>query len=252
MSSQIEQKILSSLAYFNYTDAFKCLILGKQPRLSVDSLTAINTAVGAGASPQKICVLHVPSGATGDGYQLLKVADYYEPVAAEGTALTEKGAAVIMQTADCPTVILTDTQTGKVVVTHAGRAALTPKCKERSPNCDFTVIENAYAFLGAKDPTKVTVLVIGDICGECFKHDYESAQHLVAPFLPLGKEVFADIETGSLSLFSVIKKRLMFIGVAESTIHHYQDCTFEKNRYASHRRDEDVNERNHIVVVRRK
>jgi copper oxidase (laccase) domain-containing protein len=106
------------------------------------------------------------------------------------------------------------------------------------------------AQLGAKDKTKVQAYVVGDISGKHFLHDEESARPLIETFLRLGDEVFSDKERLGLSLYAVIKRRLLNAGVPQANINHYGQCTFSHQRYSSHRRDKDRNDRNHIVVVK--
>jgi copper oxidase (laccase) domain-containing protein len=191
-------------------------------------------------------MLYVPSQQGEAGFQLIKKADYLTPIEADGVILTERGSAAILQTADCPTIILTDEVTGYKVVTHAGRAALTPQ-----GHCvDCTIVENALAQLGAKDKTKVHAFVVGDISGKHFLHDHESARPLIEPFLRFGNDIFTDQERLGLSLFAIIKRRLLHANVPESNISHYGDCTFAHQRYSSHRRDGNRNDRNHIIVVK--
>ncbi len=234
------------MAYFKHGSGFKCVILGHQERLGQNPIPAIHAATELGANPHAICILHTASGKNDPGYQLIKRPDYKGPVAAEGVFLDERQSAAIMQTADCPTIILTNSENGKMVVTHAGRPALTPAghCK------DCTIVETALSHLGTRDVSNISAHVVGDICGKCFKHDHDSARPLIVPFLPLGDQVFLDVESGALSLFAVIKHRLLHAGVPEASISHYGDCTFEKHRYSSHRRDANRNDRNHIIVVK--
>ena len=236
----------SKMAYFKHGNGFKCLILGHQGRLGGNPIAALHAATELGANPHAICILHTASGSADPGFKLIKRPDYKNPVEAEGVFLEERYSAAIMQTTDCPTIILTNNESGKMVVTHAGRPALTPK--GHCVNC--TIVETALSHIGTRDFSKVSAYVVGDICGKCFKHDHASARPLVAPFLPLGEDVFFELESGSLSLFAVIKHRLTHAGVPETQIGHYGDCTFEKSWYASHRRDNNRNDRNHIIVVK--
>lgn len=236
------------MAYFDYGDSHKCLILGHQKRLNDHFIPALRAAVELGANPSKICQVYVASSSNDPGYGLIKVPDYYEPVIADGILLNERWSAVIMQTADCPTIVLTDDTTGNKVVAHAGRAALTPH-----GHCvDCTIVETALAQLGAKDRTKVKAFVLGDICGKCFLHDHESAAPLISSFLRIGDRVFDDVKRRGLSLFKVIRSRLEHAGVSPAHITHYGNCTYEHHRYASHRRDGDRNDRNHVIVVKTK
>jgi copper oxidase (laccase) domain-containing protein len=246
MSSVHNKSVWANMAYSKIGNGHKCVILGRQPRLSSNPVGAFRAAIELGATPDRICLLHVPSNQNESGFQLIEVASYDDPVEAEGVILTERGSSAILQTADCPTIILTDEVTGNKVVTHAGRGALTPQ----SHSVDDTIVETALTQLGAKDKTKVHAFVAGDISGKHFLHDHESARALIEPFLCLGDEVFTDKERFGLSLFAVIKHRLLRAGVPLRNISHYGDCTFDHQRYSSHRRDGDRNDRNHIIVVK--
>ncbi len=246
MSSKDNESTWAHMAYFKMGNGQKCLILGRQQRLSVNPVPSLKAAFELGATPSAICVLHVPSNQGEPGFQLIKKPDYEHPLKAEGVILTQRGSAAILQTADCPTLILTDELTGNKVVTHAGRAALTPQ-----GHCvDCTIVETALASLGTKDKRKVQAFVLGDISGKHFLHDHESARPLIEPFLCLGDEIFTDKARLGLSLFAVIKHRLLHAGVPLGNISHYGECTFAHHRYSSHRRDGDRNDRNHIIVVK--
>lgn len=248
MSSH-QTSTVAAMAYYLIEEGFKCLILGHQQRLATNSISAIGAAVEMGANPHKICILHVPSGPQDPGFKLIQVAEYKYPVTAEGVILMDPYSAAILQTADCPTIILIDDRTGKMVITHAGRAALTPT----KPECgDCTIVTTALVQLGAADLKKVRAHVIGDICGKCFLHDTDTGRPLVEPFRKLGEKVFQDWDRGGVSLFAVIKHRLMHAGVLSKHITHSADCTYEKSQYASHRRDKNRDDRNHVIVVKTK
>jgi copper oxidase (laccase) domain-containing protein len=246
MSSTETKSTWADMAYFKIGQGHKCLILGHQPRLSVNPVAAFRAAVELGATPSRMSLLHVPSNETERGFQLIKQPTYDDPVEAEGVILTERGSAAILQTADCPTIIITDEITGNKVVTHAGRAALTPQGQDSSD----TIVERALAKLSPKDMTKVQAFVLGDISGKHFLHDHESARPLIEPFLRYNEEVFTDKVRLGLSLYEVIKRRLLHAGVPLAHIGHYGECTFAHHRYASHRRDGNRNDRNHIIVVK--
>ena len=246
--SSPDLNLLGIMAYFKQGNGHKCLILGHQERLNTNPVPAIQAALGLLANGEKICQMYVASCSSDPGYGLIAAPDYYQPLEADGVVLTERDSAVIMQTADCPTVILTNKKSGRKVVVHAGRAALTPHSVGDRENT--TIIETALTALNARDLSEVVVLVVGDICGYCFKHDAPEARHLIEPFLMFGDEVFFDRDHFGLSLFMVIEIRLIAAGVPRGNITHANECTYEKGRYASHRRDGDRNDRNHVIVVK--
>ena len=224
-------------------------LFGHQKRMIEDEGRIASTlTVALGASVSKICRVIVASDQNQEGFQLTKVADYTDFVRADGVVLTEPGSAALLQTADCASGILYCPRTNRAVLFHGGRPALTPFCRQESGTCDWTVVETALQAVtkgGAKDD--VVALVIGNICGQCFKHEHESAHHLAEPFLHLGEKVFADVENKALDLYKVIKHRLMHAGVREENISHTGPCTFETPVLSSHRRGDT--DRNTTVVV---
>lgn len=224
-------------------------LFGHQARMITDEgREASRLAVQLGANPSKICRLIVASNQHQEGFQLAKVADYIEFVNADSVILTEAKSAALIQVADCPVGVLYDKKTNRAVVFHGGRPALTPFCKESSPACDWTIVEDALTHVTAGGSAdSVQALVLGNICGQCFVHDHKEAKHLISPFVPLGEKVFANMETGALDLYAVIKHRLMHGGVAEENIQHAGPCSFETPSFSSHRRGDD--DRNTVMVV---
>lgn len=224
-------------------------LFGHQKRMIEDEgHIASKLAVALGASASKICRVIVASDQNQEGFQLTKVADYTDFLRADATILAERRSAAMMQTGDCATGILYCSRTNKASVFHGGRPALTPFCKEYSKTCDGTIVEDALLHLCGNGPKDdVIALVIGNICGACFKHEKEEAHHLAEPFLPLGERVFANIENRALDLYAVIKHRLMHAGVLEQNITHAGPCTFETPALSSHRRKDT--DRNTTVVV---
>ncbi len=227
-------------------------LIGRQRRIIEDEgRMAATQAQGLGAHPSKICRLIVASDETRTGFQQLKLPDFQELCYADGVLLTEIGSAVAGQSGDCPFVILHNLQSDRMAIFHAGRPALTPFCKLDSPHCDFTIVETALSQLcGAGSRESVQALIIGNICGSCFKHDQPEARAKATWFSPLGDHVFADVESLSLDLEAVIRHRLTHQGVAESNIRHVGPCTFETPSLASHRRG-DTDVRNTLIVVKR-
>jgi copper oxidase (laccase) domain-containing protein len=227
----------------------KVALFGRMRRMiEDDGMAAANLAVGLGASPSKICRIIVASDENAPGFQQIKGPDYQEFVYAEGSILRSSHEAIVLQSGDCPIVLLR--KDDRVIAFHAGRPALTPFCKVKSASCDYTVVENALSFLCGKTPREnVEALVLGNICGQCFKHESDEAVEKASWFLPLGEQVFGDTETLSLDLFEVIKLRLRHEGVLDENIHHLGPCTFETAGLTSYRRG-DRDTRNTIVVVK--
>lgn len=224
-------------------------LFGHQDRIIEDEArhaTALASSVGANAD--LVFPLIVAPDKSVSYFQNVGFLKANELNYGDGGILKKTGSAIVLQSADCPILVLHHTVSGRVVVVHAGRPALTPVCKEKSPACDMTIIEIAVAKMCVHTETHLLeALVVGNICGPCFKHDHEEAQHLIAPFLPLGSPVFANKETGSLDLFAVIKHRLAHLGVPVENIVHTGPCTFETPTLSSHRRGDKT--RNTVIVV---
>lgn len=226
-------------------------LFGSQRRMiEDDGIEASKLAVALGAHPSKICRLIVASDESRPGFQEIREPDFQECTIADGVVLREVGQASAGQVSDCPMIVLRDPRTEAYVFYHGGRPALTPFCKEHSPTCDFTVVENALSALcGNQSKEPVEALIVGNICGSCFKHDHASAQEKATRFFPLGDKVFADLETLSLDLEAVIRHRLVHAGVREKNIRHMGPCTFETPSLASHRRGDSGDVRNTVVIV---
>lgn len=129
---------------------------------------------------------------------------------------------------------------------HAGRPELTPPA--HCASC--TIIDDALVNLvGHADRSQVEALVVGNICGNCFKH--EEAMHLVEPFMQYPASVFTNRSIGALDIYEVIRYELMHRGVQEKNIKHEGSCTFESSHLSSYRRDRSA-DRNTIILVRDK
>lgn len=210
---------------------------GNQPRIGDNPSPSQEFACRHGADKNRVAQLIVAKDHTCDGFQGVYPAIFGTLSYRDGAVVQGSGAAVVLQTADCPVVILSHRSSGKVAVFHAGRPALTSY-----GHCDScSVVENAVRALGVRDAREAAcleALVIGDICGHCFKHDHPEAEKLVAPFRRMPQKVFADPEIGALSLYQVIKHELLIRGVSEDRIRHEGPCTLETPSLASYRRDQ--------------
>lgn len=221
-------------------------VFGQQQRIIDNPQTSFDQAKQVGASPEKITQLIVASDDLKPGHKMVCPARYNDLMYCDGAVLAEVGATAIMQAADCAILIIYDRASGKVVVAHAGRPALSP-----SGHCaSCTITENAvHALVGHDgDRSQLEVIVTGNICGPCFKHDHVDAQKYIEPFLRYPAHVFADIEQGALDLFALIKHNLMFKGVPESHIRQEGPCTLETPCLSSHRRGDTT--RNTFIIVK--
>lgn len=227
---------------FTYTTPFGTVhIIGEQPRIIDNPQLSYEQALAFGADRGKIAQLIVASDAAKAGHKSVYPARYKEPLFWDGAVTSTPRSAIIMQTADCPVVILTNKTSGDVALVHAGRPALNGPCN---------VLNNAlHAVLGGYTGAEnVEALVVGNICGQCFKHDQEEAKPLIEYFLKLPENVFADRATGALDLYRVIHHDLAHHGVPTGNINQAGPCTFETKGLSSYRRDKTPL-RNTVILV---
>lgn len=216
-------------------------IIGEQPRILDNPQLSFDQAILHGAERGKIAQLIVAGNHTMKGHKSVYPAKYGDLCYWDGAVAFEPRSAVIIQTADCPSIILTNKKTGRAALAHGGRPALTGPCN---------VVGNAlHAVLGGHDGAEdIEALVVGSICGPCFKHDQEEAKPLIEYFLKLPPHVFADKDTGALDLFQVIRHDLMYHGVRDENIRHEGPCTYETKGLSSYRRNK-TSRRNTIIMV---
>ncbi len=206
-----------------------------------------------GAKPDSVCFIKAPSTPRHPGYQLITKPTFgqltsNEPdVYAEGVILTQPGSGAIIRTADCPTLILHEQIKRRVVVTHAGRAALTPQNKLGEEICNIVTKAHQILTEGSRQNI-VSAYITGSICANCFRHDTAEARKLIKPFEQFGKCAFRDEKKGTLDLVAIIEKQLLDLGVHPFLIDHSSLCTHESSWLASYRRDRSE-ARNAIVVV---
>lgn len=227
---------------FTYETPFGIVhIIGEQPRIIDNPQLSYEQALSFGAARGKIAQLIVASDGSKTGHKSVYPARYEEPTFWDGAVASAARSAIVMQTADCPAIILTNKISGDVALVHAGRPALDGPC---------TVVNNAlHAVLGGYTGAEnVEALVVGNICGHCFKHDREEAKPLIEYFLRLPEIVFADKETGGLDLYEVIRHNLTHLGVPAENINQAGPCTFETKGLSSYRR-EKTPLRNTIILV---
>lgn len=218
----------------------KVVLLGQQPRMKNGQLT--NAVANAdtyitklGGDTSKRCVIVPPSNDTERGYQSIGVCNFIEPVFAEGTVLTEPQSSAVLQVADCATITIVNTETGQVLLTHAGRWALKPP---ECCGCTGNIVSTAFRkIVGDSSSEKLFVYITGAICPQHFRHDDEDGQELVRPFLEkFGADIFfGDLKDGCLDIVKLIKVQLVGFGIPEDHISHDGICTFEEPGLTSHR-----------------
>jgi len=207
-----------------------------------------------GAAAEKICIIKPPSDKTGEGYQTIAPKAVYgtsndptvRDVYAEGVILTENDSAAVIRTADCPTLVLFEKTTERLLVTHAGRAAMTPTNHLGEPIQN--IVTKAHALLTSDCPNPhLLAYVTGSICPDCFPHADQAGQKLIEPFNQFDTSPITDKQRGSLDLPRLIALQLIELGVSPTTIWHDRICTYETTSLASFRRDR--NEIRNVVIV---
>lgn len=210
-----------------------------------------------GARGDSICLIKAPGSAELPGYQTItepRFTSLYntEPdVFAEGVILSRSGSAAIIRPADCSTLIGVtidkETKQKRMVVTHAGRAAMTPTNTPGEPIKNIVTIAHEALVEGFEQP-EVHIYIVGSICGNCFEHNGPNDEPIVGPFDQFGSHAFVDRSRGALDLVSIIKSQLIDLGVSEANIKHDGICTYETPYLASYRRDRSE-ARNAVVAV---
>ncbi|HEY0964257.1 MAG TPA: polyphenol oxidase family protein [Candidatus Paceibacterota bacterium] len=224
------------------------VLMGRQPVVTLDDAPARHQAVKMGAKSSTICILDAPSGPKGKGHKVIENARYDSPVAADGVLFQRPGSAAVLQTADCPALVLYHAKTHKVVLAHAGRPGMTQggECA----TCSFTVLSAAmHRLLAGDSAAHVHAFILGSICGRCFVHDEPGAEVFVTPFDRYGEIAFTDRKKGALDLPAVITHELIHRGVPANHIHHDHLCTME-DQHLSSRRGGRYDTKNTVVVVR--
>ncbi|MEN9920444.1 MAG: hypothetical protein RL538_337 [Candidatus Parcubacteria bacterium] len=222
-------------------------IFGNQPRILDNLAISHEQALALGASRDKIAQLIVASDGSKPGHKGVYSAKYDGFTHWDGAVIRERGAAIIIQTADCPALALFDPTSGGLALAHAGRPALDSSVKGCSA-CSSNVVDNALSTLSRHNNSETKALVVGDICGSCFRHDVPDAEPHIAYFRRLPAPVFADAEKGALDLYQVIKHYLTHHGVALENIRREGPCTLETPTLASYRRDKTML-RNTVIAV---
>lgn len=234
---------------FSYTlGPARVYVLGNQPRINDDPSISHAQALALGAERGKVAQLIVAANHTMPGHKGVYPAQYDDIMYWDGAVISEPGSAVVIQTADCASLVLFDTVSGKVALAHAGRPALNPT-NEACLACGGNVVDNALCALSGYDNTNTEALIVGDICGQCFTHDAPGAEEHIAYFRRIPAPVFVDESRGALDLSKVITHYLTHRGVPRANIRREGPCTLETLTLASYRRNKTTL-RNTIIVVK--
>lgn len=216
------------------------MVYGAQPNMLHHKPSirgALTTASRDGAQPEKICVLAPASTRDDIGFQKIVRPVYWSDERklqrADGVILTEYSSAVCVPVGDCAVLALVHPK--KVVVTHAGRAALT--CFSGSNTCTANVVSHAYSFFSLAERAELTAFIMCAIAPEHFRHDDAHGQTLVRPFLETYKEnVFVgDPRLGMLDMVKLIRGQCLGYGTPEDKIIWDGLDTYSNPNLASHR-----------------
>lgn len=208
-------------------------------------------ALEHGALGARVCLIKAPSDVSGLGFQTITEpvfgppADRDPDVYAEGVILTGRRTAAVLPTADCPVLVLYESTQKRLLMTHAGRPAMTPEPGEKIKNIVTIAYDKIVKNCIHPD---VHAYITGAICGYCFIHNQLDAEELIKPFDKFGEIAFTDRSRGALDLVAVITYQLMQMGVPSENIQNDGLCTFESDWLISYRQDRGV-KRNAVVAV---
>lgn len=132
----------------------------------------------------------------------------------DAVVLTESKQSVAFATNDCGAMILSDKNTGNVILVHPGRNQLMDYAH---PHIRRTIIEAAVTTLlnNGADAGSIEALIFGQIKPENFAHEYHLHKDLIlAQANVWGTEIVTDRESVTLNLNRLIEKQLKFYGVS--------------------------------------
>jgi copper oxidase (laccase) domain-containing protein len=179
-----------------------------------------------------------PSDKHGQGFQQVITDPADATIHADGLLLEPKQTATI-RSKDCPIVCIKNQTTGRGVLVHAGRAAMTPD------ENGWNIIRYAlFAVVHSPSDTLFAFIRAG-ICGRCFVHHPVTDYELIQPFL--GKYSSAvNHNTYGIDLVAIIKMQLRQAGIPPERIDHDELCTLEEPGLSSHRGKDAVS---NLVLV---
>ena len=228
----------------------KVLLFGRQPQLvlekragawlnSVEVGLARSVAIDHGAQPHHIRLLRFAPNEHSPGHRVVTDLDNTRGkgfVYADGLILDQIGSAGIGQTADCPTVVISNNRTGNVMFAHCGRPALTPREGTNLLTQMLEVISKDN-----EDLDYLEVFITGAIAGKYFAHNnHDEIKAKALPFLDeFGPEVFYDVDSLSLDVIKVIRHILIRAGLEHQQISDDGLDTYSHSQLASHRQTSD-------------
>ena len=235
-------------------DDAQVLLFGARPPESPRNAILATTASVEGLAAQSVCWVKAARDQNGCGFQEIVEPRFSafiqnEPdVLADGVILHTPRTAVGMRTGDCPAIVLFERNSGRLLITHAGRAAMKPTCGRWGQIENIVTIAYRKITRGCLQPD-VTAVITGAICASCFPHNQTAAdQALVEEFAAFGPHAVPDRARGTIDLVAIITAQLVDFGISADRITHDGLCTHEDVRLASYRRDRSE-ERNMVVGV---
>ena len=150
-----------------------------------------------------------------------------DKVAADGLITTDPNLILIIHTADCFPVFLSDPVNQVVGLLHIGwRGADTgihrQALKLMSHHCH-------------SDPQDIIVRIGPGICARCYTFEEKPQQSW-------GKYVYQQQHLWHVDLAGYISSQLLALGIAAQHIHDQNICTYEDPHFPSHRRSRDTHE----------
>ena len=191
--------------------------------------------------------IHTARGVDAEGFKEILPIHGQSKLFCDG-AIQTNPSSCISQTADCPTLILYNSETDKLVSVHAGRPACTPD-KSGSNIADKAILE----ILDTTTPQTVTAIITGSIGGSYFEHNAdEQGRFLAQPFLDhYGDNAFTNPKTLSIDLVKLLIWQLTQSGIPESQIIHDGLCTYSDPRLSSYRQSQSRTYSNTIAVIKK-
>lgn len=192
-----------------------------------------------------VCLIIAPSA--DDSELRFTIVQNYIPnsvVNAQGVILSQSGQATVVESRDCPTVVIEHLKTGNVGVLHCGREQL---ANRHNPCMPTGVIERLIPELGPLDGEMLNVYITGGISAQHFEHKDPA---YIKPFLRFNRpELIRDQSKLTLDLVAAISVILSNFGVPKSNIKHDGLCTYETPWLGSRRAKKEG--ANWTLVVKR-
>jgi copper oxidase (laccase) domain-containing protein len=203
----------------------------------------------------------------------------YRGERADGLLLDEPNTAYGLSSADCPTVVLYDPESGAVAALHAGRDALVDRQlldeDERSRKYHSVVthgVKNLKRDYGA-DPQNIRGFVAVGIAPENFSHPTtlngfggneklfekyaDSNRRMIDFFAEYGEGAVRDLDEGTLDLNQIIKYQMIEAGLRERHVDDDGIDTYgdreDDGTYTwwSNRHEDCGRQRNLVLVIKR-